>query len=185
MDISPLKFKTGHRLKKDYVHVVCTFVHFHAQTINGWWYTNTFHVTPGLALSLFMFLMIFHNQDNVNWKQNLAESDDHANQINYLDKRLLTFNCKSKWRGCLHLDGFTYKFKRLSLYLQAPCPDTYKGLHRKEPKLQDLGLAYANEVKHIIQRAHAGGRQVSGDIQLRFTKKFFISSMQIHFCFVF
>ena len=71
----------------------------------------------------------------------------------------------------------------MSLYLQAPCPDTYKGLHRKEPKLQDPGLAYANEVKHIIQRAHAGGRQVSGDIQLRFTEKFFISSMQIHFCF--
>ena len=32
MDISPLKFKTGHRLKKDYVHVVCTsFIPKHRQ----------------------------------------------------------------------------------------------------------------------------------------------------------
>ena len=58
----------------------------------------------------------------------------------------------------------------MSLYLQAPCPDTYKGLHRKAPGLQDPGLAYADEVRHIIQKAQAGGRQVSSDIQPSFRK---------------
>ena len=45
--------------------------------------------------------------------------------------------------------------------LQVPCPDSYRGIHRAEPNLPDPGIAYANEVKHTIQRAHAAGRKVS------------------------
>lgn len=45
------------------------------------------------------------------------------------------------------------------MYLQVPCPDTYRGKYREDS--QNPALLYANEVKDTINRAMANGRHVS------------------------
>ncbi|XP_042311557.1 5-phosphohydroxy-L-lysine phospho-lyase-like isoform X1 [Sceloporus undulatus] len=59
------------------------------------------------------------------------------------------------------IDISPYKFRNLGGQKEwvhvAPLPDTYRGLYREDHK--DPALAYANEVKKIIEQAHENGRK--------------------------
>ena len=47
-------------------------------------------------------------------------------------------------------------------FLQAPCPDTYRGKYRDcDYPDQDLGKKYANDIKDILNVIEGKGRQVS------------------------
>lgn len=50
----------------------------------------------------------------------------------------------------------------LLFYLQAPCPDTYRGKYRDiDYPGVDLGKKYAEDVKNMIKRARDNGRTIA------------------------
>lgn len=48
--------------------------------------------------------------------------------------------------------------------LQAPLPDTYRGLYREDHP--SPAVAYASEVEHVVSSAQAQGRKVTTSVPL-------------------